>query len=178
MWQGQPIGELPDLSVMESEVFVLEADAGGLETGKAATVTIEAHPEKSFAAGISRVDAVAKPRFRGSPVQYFGVTLEFEAPEGLSMKPGHRVRATLLLEEVAEAVVVPRQAVFTEGNEHHVYVRNGSGFAPRKVEIGAKSVGLMVVSSGLDAGEVIALERPPDPEDESGGEAAEVAQSQ
>ncbi|MCH7665568.1 MAG: HlyD family efflux transporter periplasmic adaptor subunit [Acidobacteria bacterium] len=178
MWRGQPIGELPDLTLMEAEVFVLEADAGGLETGKGATVTVEAHPEKAFPARIRLVDAVAKPRFRGSPVQYFGVTLELESADGLPMKPGHRVRAALLLEEIGEALVLPRQAVFTQGGEHRVYVKNGSGFTARKVEIGAKSVGLVVVISGLDGGEVIALRRPVDLEEETKDAGTEVTQSQ
>ncbi len=178
MWRGQEIGEIPDLSVMEAEVFVLEADAGGLETGKGAAVTVEAFPEKTFTATISHVDAVAKPRYRGSPVQYFGVTLEMEKSEDLPAKPGHRVKATLLLEEIDEALVVPRQAVFTGDDEPYVYVKNGSGFARREVEIGAKSMGLMVVTEGLEEGDVIAL-RPPanldEEEEQEGGSQVALA---
>ena len=173
MFRGQPIGEIPNLSVMEAEVFVLEADAGGLEVGKSATVTVEAFPERSFPARVTHLDAVAKPRYRGSPVQYFGLTLEFEAAQGLPMKPGHRVRAELLLEDIDQALVVPRQAVFT-GNDaagddaYHVYVRKGSGFRRQEVEVGAKSVGLMVVTRGLGEGDEIALRPPSVLEEEEG----------
>ena len=41
VWQGHPIAEIPDLSVMQAEVFVLEADAGGLAPGRRATVRPE-----------------------------------------------------------------------------------------------------------------------------------------
>jgi len=172
MWRGQPLGEIPNLSVMEAEVFVLEADAGGVEVGKNATVTVEAFPERSFPARVSHVDAVAQPRYRGSPVQYFGVKLEIESADGLPMKPGHRVRATLRLEEFDEALVVPRQAVFSDGGEQRVYLRNGAGFAARRVETGAKSLGLMVVTAGLAEGDVIAL-RPPAAVEDDGGDVAE-----
>lgn len=162
MWQGQSVGEIPDLSAMEAEVFVLEADAGGVEEGKSATVTVEAFPEKTFPARVSHVDAVAQPRYRGSPVQYFGVTLQFENPDGLPMKPGHRVRAALHIEALDDALVVPRQAVFNADGEQRVYVQSGDGFAARRVEIGAKSLGLMVVTSGLAEGDVVALRAPAD----------------
>lgn len=160
MWRGQAIAEIPDLSVMEAEVFVLEADAGGLETGKPATVVIEAHPDTVYPATIRRLDAVAKPRIRGLPVQYFGVTLEFEQHDPAVMKPGHRVRATLHLAQLEDALVVPRQAVFQHHGHSRVYLRSGRGFTPRRVEIGASSMGLMAVSDGLAEGDVVAL-RPP-----------------
>ncbi len=160
MWRGQEIAEIPDLSSMEAEVFVLEADAGGLEVGKPATVVIEAEPENSYPAKIRRVDPVAKPRFRGSPVQYFGVTLEFTAEPSASMKPGQRVRATLMLDEVADALVVPRQALVQEEGETKVFVAAGSGFEPRRVETGASSLGLVVVTGGLSEGERVALSPP------------------
>ncbi len=159
MWRGQDIAEIPDLSTMEAEVFVLEADAGGLEVGKPATVVVEAEPEMVWAAEIKRVDAVAKPRFRGSPVQYFGVVLKLaEQPE--AMKPGQRVRATLILDEDSDALVVPRQAVVQEEGVTLVFVASGDGFEPRRVETGASSLGLVVITGGLEEGERIALAPP------------------
>ncbi len=160
MWRGQEIAEIPNLSKMEAEVFVLEADAGGLEVGKPATVIVEAAPDVVHSATIRRVDTVAKPRFRGSPVQYFGVTLELERTDPEIMKPGQRVRATLLLAELEDAVIVPRQAVDQSSGEARVFVRDGNGFTPRPVKIGTASMGLMEVTEGLEAGEIIAL-RPP-----------------
>ncbi len=162
MWRGQDIAEIPDLSTMEAEVFVLEADAGGLEAGKTATVIVEARPEEVFAATIRRVDAVAKPQFRGSPVQYFGVVLAFAASTSMDsiMKPGHRVRATLVLDEVADALVVPRQATVREDGETRVFVAAKGGFEPRRIDTGAASLGLVVVTGGLAEGERIAVSPP------------------
>lgn len=166
MWRGHSIAELPDLSKMEAEVFVLEADAGGLEVGKRAEVVLEARPEEVFAATISNVGAVAQPRFRGSPVQYFTVTLEIANQGDLPQRPGQRVRARLVLEELDEALVVPRQAVFSADDESWVYVRGRHGFARRPVEVGTRTAGLVVVVRGLEPGERVALARPPVAADE------------
>ena len=62
VWNGQPLAEIPDLSTMEAEVYVLEADAGGLKAGKPATVAVESAPGVTYPARIQRVDALAKPR--------------------------------------------------------------------------------------------------------------------
>lgn len=179
MWRGQKIAEIPDLSSIEAEVFVLEADAGGLAVDKPATLVVEAEPGTTYPATIQRVDAVAKSRFRGSPVQYFGVTLAFEGEPGPSLKPGQRVRATLMLERVEDALVVPRQAVVQESGESRVFVRSRGRFEPRRVETGASSLGLVVVTAGLAEGDVVALSPPgvgaDEAPDEAGGESGAPA---
>ena len=173
VWRGHPIAEIPDLSVMQAEVFVLEADAGGLQTGRRASVRLSARPEAPIDATIKRVEPVARRRFRGSPVQYFGVVLELEQSDPALMKPGQRVEATLFLEEREGVVVVPRQAVFVGDGDSAVWVRSGSGFVERTVELGPQSAAFAVIESGLEPGEVIALERPnqpgASPRDHSGG---------
>ncbi|MBZ0113276.1 MAG: HlyD family efflux transporter periplasmic adaptor subunit, partial [Thermoanaerobaculia bacterium] len=97
VWRGREIGEIPDLSILQAEVFVLEADAGGIVEGLEAEVVLEAQPDRVHAASVTRVDAIAQPRRNGSPVQYFGVTLSLEATDPESMKPGQRVAATIYL---------------------------------------------------------------------------------
>ena len=160
MWRGQEIAEIPALAELEAEVFVLEADARGLGVGRPAQVLVEAHPEAPHKGEISRVDALAKPRIRDSPVQYFGVILALEATDPETMKPGQRVSATLLLEEIDDALVVPRQALHQEGDRTWVYRRNGSGFEARQVETGPGSAGLVVITAGIDEGDRIALVEP------------------
>lgn len=161
MWSGQGIAEIPDLSEMEAEVFVLEADAGGLGEGRRAEVLVESKPGQVFPAKIRRVEAVAKRRFPGSPVQYFGVVLAFDETVAGGLKPGQRVRASLVLGERESAVAVPRQGIFQDGGGARVYVRSGGGFEARDVELGPANAGTVVVEQGLEAGEEIALVRPP-----------------
>lgn len=160
VWNGQPLGEIPDLSEMEAEVFVLEADAGGLAPGKPATVTVESAPDRSFTAKIARVDAIAKPRLRGSPVQYFALTLKLDKTVPEVMKPGQRVRATLVLDERKAALTVPRQAVVEERGRLVVRRLQGHDFVPVPVTLGPAGAGRVVVDQGLRAGDVIAVVDP------------------
>jgi multidrug resistance efflux pump len=166
VWNGQVLAEIPDLAQMQAEVYVLEADAGGLAPGKPATVTLESRPGVEHVARIGRVDALARPRFRGSPVQYFGVTLDLDRTDPEVMKPGQRVRALLRLDERPRALTVPRQAVFERDGRTVVYRSRGSGFEPIPVALGPSGAGRVVIEErepGLRPGDVVALADPTRP---------------
>jgi multidrug efflux pump subunit AcrA (membrane-fusion protein) len=163
VWNGQPLAEIPDLSEMAAEVYVLEADAGGLKPGYAARVTVESAPDVVHPAKIARVDSLAKPRILGSPVQYFAVTLELPETDPRVMKPGQRVDATLLLEERKSALLVPRQAVHEREGRMVVFRRKGRGFEPVPVKLGPSSLGQVVLESGVRPGDVLALRDPTRP---------------
>lgn len=163
VWAGQPLAEIPDLSRMEAEVFVLESDAGGLAVGQRAEVEVESAPGQPWGARVARVDTLAKPRFRKSPVQYFAVTLELDRTARERMKPGARVRARITVEQRPQALTVPRQAVFEREGKTVVYKKSGAGFAPVAVTLGPASAGRVVVERGLAAGDRVALRDPSHP---------------
>jgi HlyD family secretion protein len=162
VFSSMPLAEIPDLSTMEAEVYVLEADAGGLAVGRPATLTVEAAPGARHAARIVRVDSLAKPRLRGSPVQFFAVTLRLERTDPRVMKPGQRVKALLRLAEQRGALVVPRQVVFERGGRKVVYRRlaGGAGFEEVPVTLGPAGLGTTVIESGVAAGDLLAMRDP------------------
>jgi HlyD family secretion protein len=166
VWNSQPLAEIPDLSAMQAEVYVLEADAGGLKAGLPASMTVESAPGVSYPARIARVDSLAKPRIPGSPVQYFAVTLELARTDPRVMKPGQRVQATLQLDRRRGALLVPRQALFDREGRSLVYRRSRRGFEPVVVALGPATMGRVVVESGLRAGDVLALRDPTRPASE------------
>lgn len=160
LWPGQKVAEIPLLDAMEAEVFVLEVDGSGITDAQPAEVVIEARPDLTYQAKIKLVDKLAKPRVPGVPVQYFAVVLELAKTDHAVMKPGQRVRATLILDK-ADALVVPRQAVIAKDGKNVVYRRTAHGaFEPIEVELGAGTSGRVVIGKGLAAGDVIALRDP------------------
>jgi multidrug efflux pump subunit AcrA (membrane-fusion protein) len=167
MWRGQPIGELPELTSMQAEVFVLEADAAGLAVDQKATLFLEADSRTKFKGKIKSVDKVARPRIPRQPVQYFGVTVELERTDPKLMKPGARVRATLEIENQSNAFAIPRQALFEKEGKKLVYRKKNDTFQPVEVTIGSSSAGRVVVTKGLAKNDEIALE---DPTKEAGPE--------
>lgn len=157
LWNGTPIGEIPDLREMKAEIFVLEADAAGVAVGQKATLTLESQPGVTYTGKISQIDKLARPRFRGVPVQYFGVTVALDKSDPQVMKPGARVRAVLDVEDIANAFSIPRQALFEKGGKKVVYRKHGSTFEPVEVTIATSSAGRVVVTKGVAKGDELAL---------------------
>jgi RND family efflux transporter MFP subunit len=166
VWGGNAVAEIPKLDEMEAQVYVLEADAGGLEVGLPATVVLESRPEVVYRATVGKVAALAQRRHHRSPIQYFAVTLELERTDPEVMKPGQRVASVITLGEQQDVLTVPRQSVFEEDGRKIVYVRRGARFEPTEVELGASALGRLVIESGLSEGDRIALRDPTRPADE------------
>ena len=162
VWRGFPIGELPDLATMEAEIFVLEADAGGLKAGIPVTLVVESSAARGHAGKIKSVEPLAKPRMRGVPVQYFSAIVEITKTDQAVMKPGARIRATLTLEKLDKAIAVPRNALFDRKGKRVVFRKEGSRFVPVEVTLGSASPGKVIVEKGLKPGDVIALTAPDD----------------
>jgi HlyD family secretion protein len=154
---GMRIAEVATNERMEAEVLVLEADAGGLTAGKRATVTLEAQPDVVYVAKVKKVDPFPKTRHPEVPTQYFGAILSIEG-ETRGLKPGQRLRANIVLDQINSALVIPRQAVSSRAGG--VFVerrRKGGGWETVKVSLGSGSVGRVVVTEGLQPGDRIAL---------------------
>lgn len=158
-WPGQELAELPVVSKLAAQVYVLEADAGDLVAGLPAEVVIDARPDATWKATIEQIDTLAQPRHPDVPVHYFGVTLALERTDVEQMRVGQRVRATIKVER-PDVIVVPRQAVFERGGLTVVYRRSITGFEPVEVTLGVSSAGRVVIASGLEPGDVIALRDP------------------
>jgi len=166
VWGGNAVAEIPKPETMEAQVYVLEADAGGLEEGLTATLVVDAHPDVVHQARVSKVATLAQRRDFRVPIQYFNVTLELERTDQTRMKPGHRVQAVLLLDEREDVLSVPRQAVFEKEGKKIVYVRREGRFEPTEVTTGPSTLGRMMIEDGLSEGDRIALRDPTRPVDE------------
>jgi hypothetical protein len=159
-WPGQTVAEIPDLSQLQARVFVLEGDAFGLAAGNRARIEVDGQPGLLYEAKVKRVDTLAKPRERGSPVKYFETWLDLPADAFKNVKPGQRVRATILLAELKDALWVPRGALYQKEGRRYVLKSEGGGLREADVTVGASSLGRIQVLTGVAQGDRVALSDP------------------
>jgi HlyD family secretion protein len=159
-WPGQRLGEIPDPGDLEAVAYVLEADATGLKPGCRATLTVEAHPEKSYPATVQKADPLAKRRQWNVPIQYFEITLSLDGKFPEEMKPGLRVLAEIVLQERASVLMVPPEAVFPEEGGEVAFRKTGGRFVAVPVQVGDRSLSRVVVAGGLKEGDEVALQDP------------------
>ena len=157
---GASIVEVHDLSKMEAVVQVLDKDGGLLEEGQAANVMLDPFPEVKFPGTVKSVGKVAAQRGWRSPVKYFEVVISLDETDPDKMRSGMEVRAEIEVFSEEKALLVPRYALFREGEESFVYVENGGELERRPVETGTGSREEVMILSGLLEGDRIALLSP------------------
>lgn len=109
-----------DLSKMKLQVKVDEADVGELRTGATATFTVDAYPNRTFPATVTRVDlgANATPIVNSAgttpttttTVIAYTAELEVSNPDG-SLKPGMTATANIVTDSVKNVLLVPNAAL-------------------------------------------------------------------
>ncbi|WP_064791639.1 efflux RND transporter periplasmic adaptor subunit [Shewanella woodyi] len=161
MWSGTSIGLLPDTSVMQAKLYVQESEAAGLAVGKKATVYLDAYPDKPFTGEVTQLDALAKPKDKDSPVNYFQFTISLDRTEVGIMQPGRQVQAKVHMLSLNSVLTVPNQALFQKEGQYWVYLKTAEGFVKQTVEMGSRSLNLTEITKGLSEGDVIALTTPP-----------------
>lgn len=162
VWIGQTLFQLVNPDKMEAKCFVLEKDAGELRKDQPVTVTLDPFPGREFSGRVKSIDNLARPIERDSPVKYFQtvVTLDQTVPE--LMKPGVKLKAQIRAGELPSVIVIPRSAVVKKDADFLVYVQDAPGqFAPVKVKLGQGDLIQVVVTEGLQARQMLAL-NPPD----------------
>lgn len=160
VYSGMKLGSLPDLSVMEAKVFVLESEASGLKENLPVSLCLDYEPGRTFTGKVAGIDTIAKPLNEESPLKYFETRVSLDVTDPRLMKPGVQVKASIFVERLADVIAIPNQALVFEQDKAFVLVKKGFRIRKRPVEIGARSLNLTVITKGLDEGEEIFLGNP------------------
>jgi RND family efflux transporter MFP subunit len=159
-WGGQKLGSLPDLSVMEAKIFVLESEASGLKESLRVSFSLDLEPGRVYGGRVAGIDTIAKPLAEDSPLKYFETKVSLEATDPALMKPGVQVKATIFVEKLEGVIAVPNQALGYEQGQAFLLVKNSAKVQKRVVEVGPRSLTLTVITKGLEEGEEILLGHP------------------
>jgi len=162
VWIGMNLFNLVKPEAMEAKCFVLEKDAGELRTSEPATVTLDPFPDAVLTGKVKTIDRLARPIDRDSPVKYFQTIVSLDKVDPKLMKPGVKVKAQIAAGQLKRVIVVPRSAVVKKDSGFVVFVQKEPGrFEPAPVSLGQGDIIQVVVTGGLQPGQVIAL-NPPD----------------
>ena len=87
------------------------------------------------------------------------------------LRPGLLADIEIIVEKIPDAIHIPAQAVFEKDGQQIVYVKKGSRFEERPIQLAKRSESTMVLAGGVKEGEVVALADPnARPSDNKGGE--------
>jgi HlyD family secretion protein len=159
VWANQPLLILPDVSRMVVETRVRETDVHKLGQDQKVSVRVEAYPDLQLTGRVTLIGSLAQEERDRPRAKFFGVTIELEGSDP-RLRPGMTARAEIEVEEKAEALVVPLEAVFEKGSGPYSYVVSRRRLERRNVVLGPSNRDFVVIEQGLSAGERVALREP------------------
>ena len=160
VWAGASIAELPDISSMFASARVDEVERGRIAIGQAGTIRVEAIPDRELKGHVDKISALAKADFSSwPPPRNFDLTMAIHDQED-RLRPGMTATIRVSVETLSNVLLVPPQALFSNGGEDVVYVVRHGRPERRHVEVDRRNADHVVVKSGLQEGESVALKDP------------------
>jgi len=155
--QNQPgtiLMTVSDLSAVNAEVKVAEADVMRLSNGFPATVTLEALPLQKFTGRVVEIGASALPQVgTQAAAREFRVNVRLDGPAA-TLRPGLTCDTEILVAERKNALAVPLQAVVEQDGKPGVFVVRDGGVTFTPVTTGIIG-GLSIEVDGVAEGTAI-----------------------
>ncbi|HEX4913772.1 MAG TPA: efflux RND transporter periplasmic adaptor subunit [Vicinamibacterales bacterium] len=152
--QNQPgtiLMTISDLSAVNAEVKVAEADVMRLKEGMSSAVTLESLPGQRYDGRIVEIGASALPLAGGqAAAREFRVRIRLDRADG-RLRPGLTCDAEILAAERRNVTAVPLQAVVDRNGATGVFTVTDGAVQFTKVTTGIIG-GLMIEVSGVSAG--------------------------
>jgi HlyD family secretion protein len=152
---GQPVVEVVNPAVMRVRARVNQADINELRGGQTVHVGLDAYPELSFTGAVTQISPIGQQSTLSPKVRNF-VVLVVVKGSNPSLMPDLTASLDVELERTPGALVVPRDAIVSNGEQTYVMAQRGGRFERRDVAVGAASAYETVVTNGLAEGTVIA----------------------
>jgi HlyD family secretion protein len=161
-WSGAGILELPDMTSVRIAARLEETDRGRVAVGQSAAMRVDAVPDREYHTSVAAVSLLARADFTSGwpPPRDFDVTLTVEDADA-RLKPGMTAAVRIAVDRLANALVIPADAVSLLNGRPTVYRLAGSQFEPVTVEIARRGREQVVVASGISAGDRLASKKPP-----------------
>lgn len=135
--------------IMYLELPIDEMDITKLQVGMTAEVTLEALPNRSFTAEITKISQFGTNNGGSSK---FTVTLELPCSDG--MLPGMNANVAMVLETIADCLTIPAEALVDRGTQTIVYTgydeKTAELLNPVPVTVGLSDGTHVQILSGLE----------------------------
>jgi len=147
---GDAIVELARVDEVKLTFAVPERNLPAMHRGAAVSVTTVANPDRVFTGSVSVVEPSLDASTRTARV------VALVPNPGGELRPGMSAEVSATLQERPDAITVPDEAVFAEGDRSYVYALTGEGSVTRRaVELGTRQPGSVEITKGLAAGEKV-----------------------
>jgi len=152
--RNTPTIDILDPSIVTVEGTIDEIDVLSLKVGDQVAVTLDALPDQILEGMVDEIgDGVNQ-----QGIVEFPLTIALTPPEGIDLIEGLSATATIVINQIDNALLVPLQAIGGSFDQPTVDVVTGDGFTTTNVELGASDDFWVVVESGISEGQEVLIE--------------------
>ena len=147
----QALFTVADLSTVWVETNLYDRDLADVAVGALATVTVGAYPDQRFDGKVTYIGNILDKDTRTAVAR-----VEVANVDG-RLKPGLFANVEIEKSQRRAALRVPENALVLLQGQMTSFVAHDGGFEPRPVEIGERNGGMIVIKSGLEAGDQVVV---------------------
>jgi membrane fusion protein, multidrug efflux system len=147
--EGQDLVNLEDLSSIKLDFRLSESTLPALAPGQKLRIQVDAWPGQDFTGSIYAIDPRAADQTRS-----IGVRAHLPNSDG-RLRPGPFARVLLAIANKPQALMVPEQAVFPQGEQLFVYVIEDGKAVQKAVTVGQRVNGAAEIVTGIEDGATV-----------------------
>ncbi|NLK15714.1 MAG: HlyD family efflux transporter periplasmic adaptor subunit [Bacteroidales bacterium] len=151
------VATLPDLSKLISKVYINEVDISKVKVGQEAMIGIDAFPDKKIKGEVIKVANVGEQK-PNSDAKVFEVQIRLEHSDSI-LKPSMTTSNQIFVNSFDSVLFVPIDAVFADKGQVVVYKKRSGSFKKTEVKTGESNENFVVITEGVEAGDIISLNR-------------------
>jgi membrane fusion protein (multidrug efflux system) len=146
---GTDIVRIENVSSIKVDFRIPENYLSKIRPNQEILVRLDAYPGEEFRGRVYAVEPVVEERTRT-------IAMRARIPnKGFKLKPGMFVRVAVTMENRPNAIVIPEQAIWPQGNDSFVFRVVDGKAALTKVEIGNRQPGSVEILKGLAANDMV-----------------------
>lgn len=143
-----------DASSVDLPVQIDETEISRVKVGQKVDVTLDAFSNETFH---GTVTAISPSATVVSNIAVFYVTVNIPNPDG-RLRPGMTAEGEILIQEIPNALIIPKRAVQTVRNRAYVDVKKPDGTTDTvRVQLGPDDGTNQVITGGLEPGQTVIL---------------------
>jgi HlyD family secretion protein len=144
------------------EIKIADSDMGEVKVAQRVRITADGCPGQEFEGILLQI--IAEAELKGERIDvatvgeeriFRGVVRIPDHPECL--RPGMPVYADVIIEPKENALIIPREAVFSESGKFYVYALKDGRAQKRRVLVGIKESERVEIIDGISEGEQVAV---------------------
>lgn len=151
----QHIFSIPNLRRMQVETSIHESALDRIQPGLKVNVTVDAFADRSYTGTVKSV-AVLPERSYYSDAQKYKTVITIDE-DVYQIKPGMTAVSEVKVDYLPNVNAVPIQAIVQRSGQNWLYVKQQDKVERRKVALGMSNDQYVIVTDGVDVGELVVL---------------------